>query len=115
MTYKTSDFIKFDNAFAGKHGDFSGAEEAFSAEERLEFLEKYSAFLQKKYNEGKSRKAISEEEVKLAKRKISGEKLTPKIRKRTIYDKASVYLADALSPYENLSLYGGGKKSDGRF
>lgn len=107
MTYKTSDFIKFDNAFAGDHGDFSGEEEAFCAEERLEFLEKYSAFLQKKYNAEKSRKAVSEEEVKLAKRKISGEKLTPKIRKRTIYDKASVYLADALSPYENLSLYGG--------
>lgn len=107
MTYKTSDFIKFDNAFAGSHGDFSGEEEAFCAKERLEFLEKYSVFLQKKYNAEKSRKAVSEEEVKLAKRKISGEKLTPKIRKRTIYDKASVYLADALSPYENLSLYGG--------
>ena len=113
MIYKTSDFIKFDNAFAGKHGDFSGAEEAFSTEERLEFLEKYSAFLQKKYNEGKSRKAISDEEVKLAKRKISGEKLTPKIRKRTIYDKASVYLADALSPYEKLSLYGGAAVENG--
>ena len=107
MTYKTSDFIKFDNAFAGSHGDFSGEEEAFSIKERLEFLEKYSVFLQKKYNAKKSRKAVSEEEVKLAKLKISGEKPTPKIRKRTIYDKASVYLADALSPYENLSLYGG--------
>lgn len=31
----------------------------------------------------------------------------PIIRKRTIYDKASVYLADALSPYKNLRLYGG--------
>ena len=45
MTYKTSDFIKFDNAFTGDHGDFSGEEEAFSPKERLEFLEKYSTFL----------------------------------------------------------------------
>ena len=44
MTYKTSDFIKFDNAFACDYGDFSGKEEAFAQKKGLNFLKNITRF-----------------------------------------------------------------------
>lgn len=106
MRYKTSDFIKYDSSYVG-NGDFSGKEEAFSSSERLEYLHKYSEFLQKKYNAEQSRKAVNDEEIKFAKERLSDKVAMPVIRKRTSFKKAFVSISDAFSKYEYLSLYGG--------
>lgn len=106
MHYKTSDFIKYDSSYAGS-GDFSGKEEAFSSSERLEYLNKYSEFLQKKYNAEQSRKAVEGEEIKSAKERLSDKGVKPVVRQRTSFKKAFVSISDAFSRYKYLSLYGG--------
>ena len=116
MTFKTSDFIKFDSNFTGEHGDFSGEEAAFTAEERLDFLSAYSSFLQRKYDAEKSRKAIREEDVKsVAIKAAAGKKVLPAVRKRTVFDKAKIYLSDAFSGYKKIKLYGGATVENSAF
>ena len=113
MIYKTSDFIKFDADFKGGYGDFSGESAAFNADERIEFLTKYSEFLQRKYNAENSRKVISEEWIKSARNITAGKNILPAVRKRTVFEKAFVYKSDAFSEYKKIALYGGAEVKNG--
>ncbi len=104
--YKTSDFIKYDSAFSGEHGDFSGANSAFTAEERLEFLQRYSAFLQRKYSLNKSCKVVTDDEIAAQKQKLISDRNRDGVRDRIIYDKASISVTDFFSAYKNWKFYG---------
>lgn len=77
----TNELIDFRKDFSFPHGDFSGKEYAFSAEEKIEFLQKYSDFCRKVNHLGeRSVKVVEKDQIDEALRKIDY-KVLPKMRK----------------------------------
>ena len=105
MAYITRDFIKIAKEYEGD-GDFSGATEAFGAEERIEYLGRYSDFLRKTYHLDKSKKAVDYGAVKAALALYEGAEVLPEIRKRVTYKNADIYVSEVPCEYKGWHFYG---------
>ncbi len=109
------ELIYYDNKYLGEHGDFSGNEEAFNAEERLEYLAHYAQYIKRtnrNANDGisadrylkKSEKAVTEEEITKAFQYVNYSVL-PKVRGRIEIETAEAYTKKKAEQYKGWQLY----------
>ena len=101
----TNELVDFRKDFSCPHGDFSGEEYAFSSEEKIAFLQKYSDFCQKVHGlKEQSVKAVEKEEIAETLRKIDY-KVLPKVRKREDFSDWEATLLPKNGAYKGWQFY----------
>ncbi len=113
MASKFYDYVYVDNQFKGEYGDFSGGENAFSATQKINFLENYANFLEEKNDIFKTpQKAVTCDEVANVEKKINYE-LLRKVRKRVVLNQFRLATEEYDSGFENWKLYAGARVDEG--
>ena len=107
------ELIYYDRKYLGEHGDFSGSEEAFDAEERLEFLAHYAKFIRSTQNLKKSEKAVEDKEIENALEQADYSVL-PKVREIIELKTADAYTKKKAEQYKGWQLYTARAKADGK-
>ncbi len=104
MNNKFCDFIKIDKNYKYNRGDFSAANgECLTPEERIEFLEAYSDFLDRK-NGRTPEKAVSDEETERL-TAVSDYKIEHKVRKRVCFDEMAAEMFDKPENFAGWQFY----------
>ena len=111
MRSKFYEFFKIDERYRGKSGDFSAAYgTGLTDEEKIEFLSKYSAYLEKK--NGKTRKVLTPEETEAGLKKVNYA-VPHKVRKRIEVKEATIRTYEKPQSYEGWQFYQNVKEEKG--
>ncbi len=101
----TNELIYFKKEYSGEYGDFSGKEEAFCMNERIEFLKRYSDFQKKVHNlKEYSTKAVEQSEITQTLKRIDYE-VVPKIRQRIEMSEMDASLLKKTEVFAGWQLY----------
>ena len=100
-----NEFIYFNREYQGKTGDFSGAEEALTAEERKDYLQAYAENIQERYGLRNGSKKVISDELLAAKKSEMDYEVAPHVRRTLQFPSMQASLQAAPIEYVGWRFY----------